>query len=106
MPPTKFISGPSKTEQVSSLTPIAVTRLAIGFIIAALIVIGLTNPSGAQMNRGARPESTPSSLEQQGISAAQFRQCLQDWDTGTHMTKKEWSGACQRLVIERGKQRQ
>ena len=61
MPRTKFISGRSKTEQISSLTRIAVTRLAIGLIIAALIVIGLTSPSGAQINRVARTESTPSS---------------------------------------------
>ena len=65
MPRTKFISGRSKTEQISSLTRIAVTRLAIGLIIAALIVIGLTSPSGAQINRVARTESTPSSPEQQ-----------------------------------------
>ena len=110
MPRTQFISGRSKTEQISSLTLIAVTRLAIGLIIVALIVIGLTNPSGAQMNRGARTESTPSSPEQQDSNAALFGRCLQDWDAGTHMTKKEWSGACQRLLIERGdylpKQRQ
>ena len=104
---TKFISGRSKTGQLSSLTLNAVTRLAIGLVIVALIVIGLTNPSGAQMNRSAKTESTPSSPEQQVSSAALFGnaalfgRCLQDWDAGTHMTKKEWSGACQRLLIER-----
>jgi hypothetical protein len=86
------------------------TRLAIGLVIMALLVIGLTNPSGAQMNRGARTESTPSSPEQHDSNAALFGRCLQDWDTETHMTRKEWSGACRRLLIERGdylpKQRQ
>lgn len=115
MPRTQFVSGQTKastrlTEQISSFTLIAVTRLAIGLVIGALIVIGLTNPSGAQMNRGARAESTSSSPEQQDGNAALFGRCLQDWDAGTHMTKKEWSGACRRLLIERGdhlpKQRQ
>ena len=62
MPRTKFISGRSKTEQISYFTLFAVTRLAIGLIIAALIVIGLTNPGGAQMSRGARTESIVPSL--------------------------------------------
>ena len=31
-----------------------------------------------------------------------FARCIDDWDAGTHMTKKEWSAACQRLLIERG----
>ena len=93
MPRTKFISGRSKTEQISYFTLFAVTRLAIGLIIAALIVIGLTNPGGAQMSRGARTESIRSSPEQLDDNAALFVRCLQEWDTGTHMTKKEWSGA-------------
>jgi hypothetical protein len=102
---TQFILDRSKAEQLTSFTLVAVTRLAIGLIIVALIVIGLTNPSGAQV-RGATAESTPSSREQKDDNAALFGQCLQDRDAGTHMTKKEWSGACQRLLIERGKQRQ
>ena len=54
MPRTQFVSGRSKTEQISSLTRIAVTRLAIGLIIVALIVIGLTSPSGAQIEQGCQ----------------------------------------------------
>ena len=69
------------------------TRLVIGLVIMALIVIGLTNPSGAQ--------TTPSPHKPNGIPTG-FARCLDDWDPGTHMTKKEWSGACQRLLIERG----
>ena len=104
---TQFVSGRSNTRSLSSLTLNAVTRLAIGLVIVVLIVIRLTNPSGAQMNRGAKTESTPSSPEEQVSkaalfgNAALFDRCLQDWDAATHMTKKEWSGACQRLQIER-----
>ena len=74
------------------------TRLAIGLVIVALIVIGLTNPSGAQTTGGVRAE-TPSSLSDKPTL---FARCLQDWDVGTHMTKQEWAGACQRLLLERG----
>jgi hypothetical protein len=73
----------------SSLT--TMTQLVIGLVIMALIVIGLTNPSGAQTS-GLRTDGIPTL----------FGRCLNDWDAGTHMTKKEWSAACQRLLIERG----
>ena len=54
------------------------------------------------MNKGVSIKNTPSSAELQDNNAALVVRCLQDWDSGTHMTKKEWSGACQRLLIERG----
>jgi hypothetical protein len=74
-------------------------RLTIGLVIVSLIVIGLTNPSGAQTTGGVRAENAPSSL---GDKATLFSLCLQDWDVETHMTKQEWAGACQRLLLERG----
>jgi hypothetical protein len=36
-------------------------------------------------------------------SDAQFKQCLQDWDAATHMTKKEWERTCRRVVDARVK---
>ena len=90
----------------SSLT--TMTQLVIGLVIMALIVIGLTNPSGAQTSR---PTDSATSLTQKddGVPTL-FAHCLHDWDAATHMTKKEWSAACQRLLIDRGgnlpKQRQ
>ena len=32
-----------------------------------------------------------------------FRQCIQDWDAATHMTKAEWERTCRRVAIERTK---
>jgi hypothetical protein len=29
--------------------------------------------------------------------------CMEDWDQGTHMTKKEWKTTCERVARERGK---
>jgi hypothetical protein len=77
-------------------------RLAIGLVIAAAIVIGLTSPSGAQKAEEVRTGLLPSSLQRQDGNAPQLAQCLQDWDAGTHMTQEEWSGACHRLLLQRG----
>jgi hypothetical protein len=96
---TRLIGHPQFAVCRSSLATL--TQLVIGLVIIALIVIGLTNPSGAQ-TRVSRIESTQ---QHDGIPAL-FPRCLNDWDAGTHMTKKEWWAACQRLLIERGKQRQ
>lgn len=96
---------PSRAEKrriVIALQGGGLTRMATGLIIVAIVCIGQTNPSGAQINRGARTETTPSPHDLQDSNAARFGRCLRDWDKGTHMTKKEWSGACQRLLIERG----
>lgn len=68
-------------------------RLAIGISVAAMIVVGLTNPSVAQ---SAAPVAT------QDHNAKLFSDCLLDWDAATHMTKREWSAACQRLLRQRG----
>ena len=35
--------------------------------------------------------------------AEHLAQCLKDWDTGTHMSKKEWASVCQRVVDSRAK---
>jgi hypothetical protein len=77
-------------------------RLAISLVVAAIIVIGLTSPSGAQATRGFRIDPVPSSLGRQDGNAPQLSRCLQDWDAGTHMTQEEWSGACHRLLLQRG----
>jgi hypothetical protein len=33
----------------------------------------------------------------------QFKQCVDDWDAATHMTKKEWERTCRRVVDARVK---
>ena len=32
-----------------------------------------------------------------------LKTCLQDWDTATHMSPREWEVTCQRVANERGK---
>jgi hypothetical protein len=100
--PTRLIEHPRFARNVCRSSLATLTQLVIGLVIMALIVVGLTNPSGAQ-TRVPRTESATSVAQQHddGIPTL-FARCLNDWDAGTHMTKKEWSAACQRLLIERG----
>ena len=65
---------------VPTLDLATLSRFVVGFLIAAMIAIALTNPSGAQTRDRAVSEH----------DHALFVQCMQDWDRATHMTKKEW----------------
>ena len=47
--------------------------------------------------------ATMSPAEIRKISDTQFKQCLEDWDAATHMTKKEWERTCRRVVDARVK---
>ena len=44
---------------------------------------------------------TPAEIEQ--ISDMYFKQCMQDWDAGTHMSKQDWERTCRRVVDNRVK---
>jgi|EndMetStandDraft_9_1072997.scaffolds.fasta_scaffold37240_2 hypothetical protein len=35
--------------------------------------------------------------------AAMYSQCLQDWDSGTHLTRQAWERTCRRLMQERSR---
>jgi hypothetical protein len=50
-----------------------------------------------------KPKSEMSPAEIQRISDEYFKQCMRDWDAGTHMTKKEWERTCRRVVDSRMK---
>lgn len=66
------------------------SQLLISVLIAATVIIFLTNPGGAAEIKG--------SAHDQNL----FAQCMSDWERATHMTKSEWAGACQRILRERG----
>jgi hypothetical protein len=61
--------------------------------VSLMIVIGLTNQSGAQKTGSGTPQEHNATL---------FAKCLQDWDAATHLSKQEWSAACHRLLVQRG----
>jgi len=37
------------------------------------------------------------------MSDTYFKQCMNDWDAATHMTKKDWQRTCRRIADERAK---
>lgn len=82
----------ARYRNVLELNWVVFSRLLIGLLIAATIVVGLTNPSGAQS------VANQSDLSASGHDRALFVQCMQDWDRATHMTTKEWARACQRVI--------
>ena len=50
------------------------------------------------------PEVGPPSEEEIREKTAYWHdECIRDWDRQTHMTKKEWSDTCQRIVADRVK---
>lgn len=94
--------------------------LAAAAVAAAETASETATPSAATEQRPSpaseaakKPQSPPhaegeakakrSSAEIRKISDAYYKQCLQDWDAGTHMTKKEWQRTCRRLVDNRVK---
>ena len=53
--------------------------------------------------RATLPNSSEKSDQSRQRGRTWFARCMQDWDTGTHMTKKDWERTCSRLAQERTK---
>jgi len=57
----------------------------------------------AQPPNTAPQVGPPSEEEIREKTAYWHDECIRDWDRQTHMTKKEWSDTCQRIVADRVK---
>lgn len=55
-------------------------------------------PDAKQSSKAQR-----SPAEMRKLSDAFFKQCLNDWDAGTHMSKQQWQRTCRRLADNRVK---
>jgi hypothetical protein len=66
---------------------------------------GSEGPKEVQSTQPAetKPRAKMTPPEIQRISDEYFKQCMQDWDRATHMTKKEWERTCRRVVDGRVK---
>lgn len=64
------------------------------FVCSILLLIA-SDTAQAQM-----PGRTQSADE---LRADWFRQCMQDWEPSTHMTKGQWERVCRRVVDDRVK---
>jgi hypothetical protein len=69
-------------------------------LVYALSLVVASGAAYAQSD--PRPKS-PASTDVGARAAAMYSQCMQDWDSGTHLTKQEWERTCRRLMQDRGK---
>jgi hypothetical protein len=53
----------------------------------------------------AKPKTDPKkpAEDKRALATTYFKQCIQDWDAATHMTRKEWERTCRRVVDGRMK---
>jgi len=65
--------------------------------------LSLVVASGAAYAQSDRLPKSATSTDVAARAAAMYSQCMQDWDSGTHLTKQEWERTCRRLMRERGK---
>ena len=91
------------------------SKFLIGPVVAFACVSLTSSPASSQTAAPSQPVlkgwkdrgSTPSSQTNSTEAAASgdmtkkqrdFQDCLDTWDKGTHMTKKEWRRTCERTV--------
>jgi hypothetical protein len=103
--------GASRRPHRASIRICALVYLSLGALAACGAAYAQTSeqPSAALQPKdranAAAPkmgkEETTEQIKERG--KAWFRQCMQDWDAATHMTKAEWERTCRRVAIERTK---
>lgn len=49
----------------------------------------------------AKADTKKSPAEMRKASNLYLKLCLQDWDSATHMTRKEWDRTCRRVARDR-----
>jgi len=62
-----------------------------------LLIAIVTLSLGAGATFAQIPTRTPPSLSPLRLHDSGVVDCMQMWDSGTHMTKQEWSRACKRV---------
>lgn len=77
-------------------------RRPVMLAFCALFLGALLPGKNATSAPAARAPQPPMLSDEDRKRIAEYlAQCLIDWDAGTHMTKKEWAGVCQRVVTNR-----
>jgi hypothetical protein len=65
--------------------------------------LSLVAASGAAYAQSDPRPKSANSTDVEAHATAMYSQCMQDWDSGTHLTKQQWERTCRRLMQERGK---
>ena len=90
------------------------SKFLIGPVVAFACVSLTSSPVPSQtaapsqpVLKGWKDRGSPPSTETNSTEAAasggrtrerDFKDCLESWDKGTHMTKKEWRRTCERTI--------
>ena len=75
-------------------------------LVVCSLALGVLADGSAFAQSDQRQERSKPPEEIQAIKervADWLKQCLDDWDRATHMTKGEWRTTCQRVAADRGK---
>jgi hypothetical protein len=78
------------------------------FLVGAAFLVAACGVASAQSNKSEATPAAPAVPEAQ-LSPAEIRErgaqyladCVNDWDKGTHMSKKDWMRTCRRVVQRR-----
>jgi hypothetical protein len=80
----------------AALSQIASESLPISLPKVDLLPLRLL-PSAAPMERGSQRQSPSSSQSRHNEHDSAVMDCIKMWDSGTHMTKQQWSRTCKRV---------
>ena len=86
-------SSPSGADVLPPLRLLPALAFSTTSAIPPATIAGAASPTGISPQR--RPSSRPQSRQNAYDSAV--ADCMQMWDSGTHMTKQEWSRTCKRV---------
>src|SRR5262245_48402128 len=80
---------------------------AASFALALSLIPSIIFAQSMQSATPASPARTVASPEELAAMKERvsfwLKTCLEDWDTATHMSRKEWEVTCQRVASERGR---
>src|SRR5262245_22189689 len=88
--------------------------MRIGSLLAPLVVLAWAAAAhaqpGEQPTKQAAPQGTGAKADCRGTGdeiracgEAWFKDCVKDWDKGTHMSKQDYARTCRRVVDNRVK---
>jgi hypothetical protein len=78
-------------------------------LVGAVSLLFACGAAFAQSGKREGTASTPTAVPDTQLSPAEIRErgaqyladCVNDWDKGTHMSKKDWTRTCRRVVQRR-----
>ena len=69
--------------------------MRVSLLVCSMLLLAASGMAQAQVS--GRTQSA------EELRADWFKQCMQDWELSTHMTKREWERVCRRVVDDRVK---